>query len=136
MRIRLVLAALAACCLLTAQNAPDVKKTTATETSPASGKEMYTHYCAACHGADGKGGGPAAKAMKMAPSDLTTLAAKNGGKFPDVKIARVIDGSDQLAAHGSRDMPIWGEVFHQMDTATARLRVTNLTAYLQSLQGK
>jgi len=100
---------------------------------------MYTHYCASCHGTDGKGGGPAAKAMKAPPSDLTKLTARNGGKFPDLKVARLIEGNDQLAAHGSRDMPIWGEVFHQMDgsgMATAKLRVANLTSYLQSLQGK
>ena len=33
-------------------------------TSPASGPEMYTTYCAVCHGIDGKGRGPAADALR------------------------------------------------------------------------
>lgn len=127
---------LAAVGLLSSQAGPQVKKTTASSTSPASGKEMYLHYCASCHGAGGKGDGPAARAMKTSPADLTRLAATNSGKFPDLKIARVIEGSDDLAAHGSRDMPTWGDVFHQMHPATAKLRIANLTEYLQSIQGK
>ena len=43
-------------------------------TSPASGPEMYTSYCAVCHGLDGKGNGPAAEALKVPPPDLTALA--------------------------------------------------------------
>ena len=42
--------------------------------SPASGKEMYMSYCAVCHGTDGKGGGPAASALKVPPTDLTLLS--------------------------------------------------------------
>lgn len=116
-----------------------VKKAPVTATSPASGKDMFVHYCASCHGKDGKGGGPAAPALKPPPSDLTALTAKNKGKFPDLRVSRVIEGSDDLVAHGSRDMPIWGEVFREMDgngAPTAKIRVANLTAYIQSIQGK
>ena len=74
--------------------------------------------------------------MKSAPTDLTKLAARNNGKFPDVQVARVIEGSDEVAAHGSRDMPVWGEVFQKMNAATAKMRTANLTEYLQSIQGK
>jgi len=66
-------------------------------TSPASGKEMYTSYCAVCHGTDGKGGGPAASALKTAPSDLTTLTKNNGGKFPLTHTAKVIAGEPEVA---------------------------------------
>jgi mono/diheme cytochrome c family protein len=137
MRIRLGSAVLMGCSLLAAQTVPKVKKTSVTATSPAVGKDMYVQYCAACHGKDGKGGGPAAPALKAAPADLTRLTERNQGKFPDVRIARLIDGSDDLAAHGSRVMPVWGEVFHQMDgngMSTTKMRVANLTAYLQSIQ--
>jgi mono/diheme cytochrome c family protein len=125
------------CGLLGAQS-PEIKKTTVTATSPTSGKEMYIQYCAACHGKDAKGDGPAATALKTAPTDLTKLSAKNGGKFPEAKVVRVIDGSDSVSAHGSRDMPIWGAVFHKMDIneATTKVRLSNLSAYLQSIQGK
>jgi len=121
-----------------AQIAAQVKKTTATPTSPVSGREMYMQYCASCHGKDGRGDGPAATALKVAPTDLTTLAQKQGS-FPELRVARVIEGSDNMAAHGSREMPIWGEVFNRMDAggaATMKLRIGNLTQYLKSLQVK
>jgi len=136
---RIFSAALMACGIIFAQTVPQVKKTTATATSPVSGKDMYTHYCASCHGKDGKGDGPAARAMKSAPTDLTQLAVNNNGKFPDIKVGHAIDGSYDLAAHGSHEMPVWGEVFHEMDgngMPTAKLRIANLTAYVHSLQGK
>ena len=61
-----------------------------------------------CHGKEGKGDGPAAKALTKAPADLTKLAASNNGMFPDVKVRRYIEGLDDVAAHGTRDMPMWG----------------------------
>lgn len=127
------------CCLLAAQSSPQIKKTMVKPTSPASGKDMYLQYCAACHGKEGKGDGPAAKALKTQPTNLTTLTSNNHGAFPDIRIARVIQGSDDLAAHGSREMPIWGEVFTRMDAggaASAKLRVENLSEYIKSLQAK
>ena len=132
----LLFSTLSVCGVLLGQTSPQVKKTAVTATSPASGREMYDNYCASCHGKNGKGDGPAAPALKKAPTDLTTLAAHNGGKFPDIVVARLIEGSDDLPAHGSREMPIWGQVFHQMDASTTKLRVANLTGYLQSMQGK
>ena len=47
--------------------------------SPVSGEQMYTVYCAACHGNVGKGDGPAAEALEVPPRDLTILARNNGG---------------------------------------------------------
>ena len=126
-------------CGIVSGQTPQVKKSTVKETSPASGKEMYLQYCASCHGKDGKGDGPAAPALKVAPSNLATLTARNNGTFPEIKVSRIIEGSDDLAAHGSRDMPTWGQVFHQMEGGgppTGKLRVANLTAYVKSLQGK
>ena len=126
-------------CLLAAQSAPQIKKTTVSPTSPASGKEMYVQYCATCHGKEGKGDGPAAQALKAQPANLTTLTVNNHGTFPDFRIARAIEGTDKVAAHGSRDMPIWGEVFNRMDAggaATTKLRVENLAEYIKSLQAK
>jgi mono/diheme cytochrome c family protein len=125
------------CSLLGAQT-PQVKKTTVAATSPASGKDMYLQYCAACHGKEGKGDGPAAVALKTPPMDLPKLSANNDGKFPEVRVVRIIEGSDGVAAHGSRDMPVWGEIFHPMDAspATAKVRLAKLSTYRQSMQGK
>ncbi len=139
LRLTAIATLLGGCWLLAAQSEPQIKKTTATATSPASGKEMYLQYCATCHGKDGKGGGPAVAALKVAPTNLTTLTAGNQGTFPALRISRVIEGSDNQPAHGSRDMPIWGEVFHRMDGAgpsTMKLRVGNLTDYIKSIQAK
>ena len=131
---RFILAAFAAHALLLAQQ---LKKTEVTPTSPTSGKEMYAHYCASCHGKEGKGDGPAAPAMKAAVTDLTRLTAKNKGKFPDLHVMHVIEGSDAMAAHGSSEMPIWGEVFRSTDgNAAAKARIAALTTYVQSIQAK
>ena len=118
---------------------PEVKKVAPAYTNPSSGKEMYLSYCASCHGADGKGNGPAAPALKTPPTDLTQISAKNGGTFPDAHVMQVIRGDSVTAAHGNKDMPVWGPVFLQMgghDTAQVQQRIRNLTKYLESIQAK
>ena len=70
-----------------------IKTVPAPYADPASGKDMYIAYCASCHGKDGMGHGPAAAALKMQPTDLTILAVKNGGKFPESHIAGMIKGT-------------------------------------------
>ncbi len=116
---------------------PSLKKVPAPYTSPASGEEMYVSYCAACHGKDGKGNGPAVPALKSLPPDLTTLARRNGGKYPADHVYAILSGKTELAAHGSTDMPVWGPVFMRMGQshpAEVQLRANNLTKYLESLQ--
>ena len=117
---------------------PKVQTVVPKDVSPANGKAMFMEYCAACHGPDGKGGGPAAAALKKAPADLTQLSSHNNGKFPDVRVSRYIEGMDTVQAHGTRDMPIWGDVFKSLNagTAAATMRVSNLTDYVKSLQAK
>jgi|ERR1017187_3386032 mono/diheme cytochrome c family protein len=126
--------------ILGADTQPVVKKVSPTPTSPASGQEMFKAYCAVCHGTDAKGGGPAANAMKVPPADLTQLASKNGGKFPELKVYGIIHGDAEMpTAHGSKDMPVWGNVFQSMSRdngAGMQQRVANLTAYIKSLQAK
>jgi mono/diheme cytochrome c family protein len=117
---------------------PKIERVPPVATSPASGKEMFNAYCAVCHGPEGTGNGPAARALNKAPTDLTKLSAKNGNKFPDAVVSRYIAGDETVAAHGTRDMPIWGRVFHSMDNNAAvdQLRISNLTDYVKSLQTK
>lgn len=117
-----------------------IKQVPIKPTSAASGKQMYSTYCAVCHGADGRGNGPAASAMKTPPTDLTTLAKTNGGKFPDTHVATVLQFGTETTAHGSEEMPIWGTAFRSLSkgtvapTAQTHQRVANLTDYLKTLQ--
>jgi mono/diheme cytochrome c family protein len=117
----------------------EIKHAPAPYTSAASGKKMFQAYCASCHGADAKGDGPAASALKNAPADLTMLAKTNDGKYPAMKVTAVLRGQANLAAHGSQEMPVWGPVFWHMSgghEAEVQQRIANLNHYIESLQVK
>ncbi len=117
----------------------EIKHVPIKTTSAASGQEMYKTYCAVCHGTDGKGSGPAAEALKVPPTDLTVLTQKNGGKYPALKVSAVLRGEEVLAAHGSKEMPIWGRLFWSVSgghEAEVQQRVANLNKYIESLQKK
>lgn len=124
----------------TAQDqAPEIKHVTAKHTSAASGKEMFNSYCASCHGSDGTGNGPAASALKVAPTDLTQLARNNGGKYPALKVTSALTGKAELAAHGNKEMPVWGPIFYRMSGGSqgeVDQRIANLNRYIESLQAK
>jgi mono/diheme cytochrome c family protein len=121
--------------LLCAQQKPPLKYVQPENISAAKGPEMSRAYCAACHGVDGRGAGPAADALKKRPADLTQLSRKYGGKYPEFRVANVIQGVDSEGPHGSRDMPVWGAVFRTLgDQATVKLRTNNLVHYVASLQ--
>lgn len=100
------------------------------------GPDLYRAYCAACHGLGGKGDGPAAPALKAKVPDLTRLASNNGGPFPSARVRKTISGDDVLLSHGSREMPIWGPIFHQIeeDRDFGAVRLENLVKFLQSIQ--
>ena len=119
-----------------AQQVPKIRHAPPAHTDPASGAEMYRSYCAVCHGLDGKGKGPAVPALKQAPPDLTQLTRNNGGEFPMFRVSNIIQGDARIPAHGSPDMPMWGDVFRGLnrDEALVKLRVHNLAQYIDSLQ--
>ena len=139
MRIGCLLAFLLGSLLLAGQETKtSIKNVPASQTSPASGKEMFDSYCASCHGMDGKGNGPAAPALKMAPADLTLLARKNGGNFPTMRVMSSIRDVTQNV-HGSKDMPVWGPVLSSVSSnnpAVVTQRISNLTGYIESLQAR
>ena len=106
--------------------------------SRASGAALYKQYCAVCHGNDLKGTGPAPEPYR-APPDLTTLARRHGGKFPDAYVTDVLRHGVVLPAHGPAQMPVWGtdsRMTNRSDGTLAAVRIANLTDYLRSLQIK
>jgi len=100
----------------------------------AEGIDLYRNHCAACHGVDGEGDGPAAPAMRTPVPNLRVLARRNGDVFPADAVTAYIDGSKVTAAHGDRQMPIWGEVFRSPDNKKARERIDSLVEFLRTMQ--
>jgi|SRR5581483_4451161 len=105
--------------------------------SSLSGADLFRFYCASCHGLDGKGDGPVAPSLREVPADLTRIAARRGGHFPAEELRRFIAGDDRpLAAHGSREMPVWGPIFRSLEPhdRLTDIRLENIVAYLETLQ--
>jgi mono/diheme cytochrome c family protein len=104
------------------------------------GAELFSTYCATCHGVDARGGGPAARALRAPPPDLSRIAARRDGEFPESSLAMMIDGRFELPAHGSREMPIWGARLANAipgfatGDEVARGQIACLLEYLKSLQ--
>lgn len=111
----------------------------AQKTTPVSGKQIYGHYCAPCHGVTGGGNGPVAAELKTRPGDLTMLSRNNGGKFPSAHVISVLQFGTRFPSHGTIEMPVWGPVLGKMDQANPQerlLRISNLSHYLETIQVK
>ena len=126
---------------LAQESQTQIKKVPIQRTSATSGAEMFTQFCAACHGPGGKGDGPAAPALKIPPANLTTLTQRHGGKFPDSYVVAVLNyGVHEAKAHGSKDMPVWGDLFASISGGQGlgeqqiKLRISNISDYLKTLQ--
>jgi mono/diheme cytochrome c family protein len=101
------------------------------------GPDLFRAHCAPCHGSGGKGNGPVAAGLKTKPADLTILAKNNRGGFPTKRVQNVISGDEpSLLSHGSREMPVWGPIFHQIeeDQDFGNVRLQNLIEYLKTIQ--
>lgn len=105
-----------------------------------SGQELFAKHCSQCHGTGGKGDGPLASSLKVAPADLTRIKQRAGGTFPASRIADIIRYGGNVEAHGQRDMPVWGKVFSdagghgKIGGAYSRRAVVELKGYLESIQ--
>ncbi len=113
------------------------------------GKLLFRSSCASCHGIDGKGKGPLRDQLKVAPTDLTVLSRKNGGVFPVGTVYEIIDGRTAIAAHGTREMPVWGTYTSRLlppsdilidpsydPEAVVRARILAVIDYLNRIQEK
>ena len=98
--------------------------------------ERFANDCATCHGPDGRGNGPVAAVLKITPTDLTTLA--KDGSFPYSRVYRAIDGRDLPLAHGTPEMPIWGDRYKRALGALGEKdlheRIDALVKYVETLQ--
>jgi len=121
-----------------AQTRPAIKEVPAKMTRSLDGKELYRQYCAVCHGIDAKGAGPAAAALKRAPTDLTGLSSAHGGKFPVLAVKFSITGGENVMEHGTREMPMWGSVLTEsgQQRAMGQMRVQALLDYIEQIQAK
>jgi len=135
--MRVLLLATLVCVLGMRAQEKQIKKVPLEPTAMNSGQAMYKAYCAPCHGLSGKGDGPAAVALKKSPTDLTQLALKNNGKFPNGYVVAVLR-SVENDAHGSNEMPVWGPMLLSVsrDHAETQLRINNIVSYIASLQAQ
>lgn len=104
------------------------------------GHTYFVTYCSSCHGLDGRGHGPVAASLRTPPADLTRIAQRRGGAFPEAEIAAYIDGRTNVRAHGSREMPVWGQKFGEkfggdsISEEFVRGHLLVLIQYLKSIQ--
>lgn len=105
------------------------------------GKNYFLRYCASCHGLNAAGDGPVAKALLRPPANLRLLGDKYGMPLPAVRLARTIDGRDEISAHGTREMPVWGEKLYEAGEAKrGELGISEIIgkiiAYLNTVQDR
>jgi mono/diheme cytochrome c family protein len=115
----------------------------AAQEDPHLGEIEYEISCLGCHGVEGRGNGPRATALKTAPADLTHIKRQNNGIFPYEAVVALIDGRSLDAAHGEREMPVWGSRYRAGQTTTesadwvdrrVRAQIAALARYIESLQ--
>ena len=124
--------------ILDAAQQEQAKKSPETSSNAPSGAELFKQHCAVCHGNDLKGVGPVPEPYRV-PPNLTKLARRHRGKFPDAYVADVLRSGVILPEHGPAQMPAWGTDFREMDgfdAAQVTLRIANLTNYIKSRQVK
>jgi mono/diheme cytochrome c family protein len=109
-------------------------------TGAEAGKIIFKTICVSCHGKDARGGGPVAESLKTKPADLHLIARRRSGSFPQDEIAQFIDGRKAPPAHGTREMPVWGDrLATAAPDAQERERrreqaIEQVVAYLKTIQ--
>lgn len=130
----------AACALLVFAGAATAARAAEPDPLAQAGERLYVRHCAVCHGKDGRGDGPFAGILRTKPADLTQIAARRGGAFPDEELAQLVDGRLVPLAHGTREMPVWGRWLgepigeNMSPDEVVRGEILAMLRYLQSLQ--
>ena len=114
---------------------PKVKSVPVKLSGSIDGAVLFREHCAVCHGLDAKGNGPAAGALKRAPTDLTHISQKSAGKFPTLAVRQKIQDGE-VVEHGTVEMPMWGKLLVPAGrTKTdADVRIYALLQYLENIQ--
>jgi len=107
--------------------------------SASRGKALYHRHCESCHGARLRGDGSVAADLKLRPTDLTRIAVRHDGVFPVEELRQAIDGRRAVRGHGSRDMPVWGLSFQDLESdvnqeGAVRQDLIDLLAYVRKMQ--
>lgn len=110
----------------------------------AKGRITFRRYCASCHGPEADGKGNVAQFLKVGPTDLREFLRRYEGEFPRELIYQSVDGRKVVRTHGTRDMPIWGEVFQsplvdatagdETGEERADRKIRELVYFLETLQ--
>lgn len=104
------------------------------------GRALYQRFCASCHGVAGLGDGPVAGSLKAVVPDLTRMLQRADGRFPEERVRRIIDGREVSLVHGTRHMPVWGQVLSVEQGAGPAAEaevggmIDRLVGYVRSLQ--
>ena len=98
------------------------------------GQRLFVSHCQLCHGPDGKGSGPLATNLGLAPSDLSQTVRSRS----DTILRKIISGEGGQTITG-RDrhniltdaMPQWGEIFtdQQIDALIAYMRFLSTSKF-------
>jgi len=114
-------------------------KTTSSPSDTIEGAKIFQYHCAVCHGSDGRGHGPDSVVLQHQTPDLTLIAQRSGGKFPYQRVKDIIAGKKTgLLSQSAREMPIWGPIFHQVesDQDWGEVRLEAITRRVESMQRK
>jgi len=114
-------------------------KTTPSARGTVEGAKIFQYHCAVCHGTDGRGHGPDSVVLRHPVPDVTLISRRSGGKFPYRRVKEIIEGERTgLLSHGDREMPIWGPIFHEVesDQDWGEVRLDAITRHMESIQQK
>lgn len=104
----------------------------------AEGGEWFNSYCVMCHGEKGDGKGNMASLLNTPPLDLTKIAQRRNGTFPDAEIAKIIANIENVPGHSTGDMPVWWETFKKSEGITdekvLQEKIDHIVAYLKTIQ--
>ena len=136
-----MLTGILSCVLITGMSALELSgqtpKQTGTKDPQDPGAQLYKTYCASCHGLTGRGDGPVAESFRKPVPDLTGYTERNDGVFPSERVRQIVDGRG-IAAHGTREMPVWGDAFRSerggLSAEAVKARIDAIVRYLEAIQ--